>query len=107
LRLGAYPCVIRPDTVMAHCYGKSEISERHRHRYEFNNKYRQTLEAAGLVISGTSPDNRLVETVELRDHPFYVGVQFHPEFKSRPNRAHPLFVGFVSAALKLQEGSKV
>jgi CTP synthase len=106
LRLGAYPCVIRPGTVMARCYGKSEISERHRHRYEFNNKYRQALEAAGLVISGTSPDSRLVETVELPDHPFYVGVQFHPEFKSRPNRAHPLFVGFVSAALKLQAERK-
>ncbi len=98
LRLGAYPCVIRPGTTMARCYGGTEISERHRHRYEFNNAYREALSEKGLVISGCSPDGRLVETVELADRPFYVGVQFHPEFKSRPNRPHPLFQGFIDAA---------
>ena len=76
------------------------IQERHRHRYEFNNKYRKELVEAGLVISGTSPDDRLVETVELCRHPFFVGVQFHPEFKSRPNQPHPLFKGFIAAALE-------
>ena len=105
LRLGAYPCRITPGTQMERCYGASEISERHRHRYEFNNDYRQTLADAGLVISGTSPDGRLVETVELLDHPFYVGVQYHPEFKSRPNRAHPLFLGLVGAALDRRKRS--
>ena len=85
---------------MEKCYGKTEISERHRHRYEFNNDYRQQLTDAGLTLSGLSPDGRLVETVELTDRPFYVGVQFHPEFKSRPNRVHPLFKGFIEAALQ-------
>ncbi len=98
LRLGKYPCVIRPGSLMERCYGKLEISERHRHRYEFNNEYREVLTEAGLVISGTSPDNRLVETVEVDGHPFYIGVQYHPEFKSRPNRPHPLFENFVEAA---------
>ena len=98
LRLGAYPCVIGEGTTMLRCYGKKEISERHRHRYEFNNDYRERLSGAGLTLSGLSPDDRLVETVELSDRDFFVGVQFHPEFKSRPNRPHPLFVGFVSAA---------
>ena len=100
LRLGAYPCRIQPGTTMERCYGKQEISERHRHRYEFNNDYRETLTAAGLTLSGLSPDGRLVETVELTDRPFYVGVQYHPEFKSRPNNAHPLFKGFIQAALE-------
>lgn len=100
LRLGAYPCSILPGTVMERCYEKSVISERHRHRYEFNNDYREILRNAGLVLSGSSPDGLLVETVELPDHPFYVGVQFHPEFKSRPNRPHPLFKGFIGAALE-------
>ncbi len=100
LRLGAYPCVIAPDTTMARCYGTSEIRERHRHRYEFNNEYRETLESAGLILCGLSPDQTLVEAVELNSHPFFVGVQFHPEFKSRPNRPHPLFRGFVEAAMK-------
>ena len=99
LRLGACPCVIQPGTTMERCYGKREISERHRHRYEFNNNYRDALTQCGLTLSGLSPDARLVETVELSDRPFYVGVQYHPEFKSRPNKAHPLFVGFVDAAL--------
>ena len=106
LRLGAYPCRIIPGTQMERCYGASLISERHRHRFEFNNDYREALTAAGLVISGISPDNQLVETVELRDHPFYVGVQFHPEFKSRPNRPHPLFLGLMRAALARQERSR-
>ncbi len=98
LRLGAYPCVIAPDTTMRRCYETEMISERHRHRYEFNNTYRAALQRAGLVLSGMSPDGRLVETVELSDRPFFVGVQYHPEFKSRPNRPHPLFLGFVEAA---------
>ena len=100
LRLGSYPCVIAPDTTMMRCYGKEQIAERHRHRYEFNNAFRDTLTAAGLCISGTSPDGTLVETVELTDAPFYVGVQYHPEFKSRPNKPHPLFLGLVSASMR-------
>ena len=100
LRLGAYPCVIKPGTRMEQCYGLPEISERHRHRYEFNNRYREPLEKAGLIISGVSPDNQLVETIELGNHPFFVGVQYHPEFKSRPNKPHPLFCGFVAAAMQ-------
>ena len=98
LRLGAYPCVIAPGTTMERCYKASEISERHRHRYEFNNDYRKLLSERGLVLSGLSPDGRLVETVELTERPFHVGVQYHPEFKSRPNRPHPLFIGFILAA---------
>ena len=99
LRLGAWPCRIAPGTLMERCYGQAQIQERHRHRYEFNNDFREVLEQAGLVLSGTSPDGNIVETVELRDHPFYLGVQFHPEFKSRPNKPHPLFLGFIQAAL--------
>ncbi len=103
LRLGSYPCVIKPGTAMERCYGEAVIQERHRHRYEVNNQYRDRLAQAGLTISGTSPDGHLVETVEISDHPFYVGVQFHPEFKSRPNRPHPLFLGFVLAAVNHKE----
>lgn len=99
LRLGAYPCSIMPGTMMERCYGAGVVSERHRHRYEFNNDYRGLLQDCGLVLSGSSPDGRLVETVELSDRPFCVGVQFHPEFKSRPNKPHPLFKGFIGAAL--------
>ncbi len=99
LRLGAYPCAVKESTIMERCYGKRLISERHRHRYEFNNDYREILQENGLVISGTSPDGRLVETVELAGRDFYVGVQYHPEFKSRPNQPHPLFRGFVGAAV--------
>ena len=99
LRLGAYPCVITPGTTMARCYGAEKISERHRHRYELNNDYRDALAQNGLTLSGISPDGLLVETVELTDRPFFVGVQYHPEFKSRPNRPHPLFLGFVRAAI--------
>lgn len=103
LRLGAYPCVIAEGTTMERCYGKKTISERHRHRYEFNNDYRDVLTENGLTLSGMSPDGRLVETVEICDRPFYLGVQYHPEFKSRPNRPHPLFKGFIEAALKKAE----
>ena len=106
LRLGAYPCEIAPGTVMERCYGTASISERHRHRYEFNNDYRELLTAAGLTLSGLSPDGRLVETVELGDRPFFVGVQYHPEFKSRPNRPHPLFLGFVGAAAETAVSGK-
>ena len=100
LRLGAFPCKIAPGTQMARCYGTNLISERHRHRYEFNNGFRDILAENGLVLSGTSPDGNIVETIELADRDFFVGVQFHPEFKSRPNRPHPLFQGIVDAALK-------
>ncbi|MBU8901419.1 MAG: CTP synthase, partial [Victivallales bacterium] len=100
MRLGAYPCVLSPKTNAAKAYGASEISERHRHRYEFNNDYRADIEAKGLRIVGTSPDGKLVEMVELTDHPWFVACQFHPEFKSRPLKAHPLFNDFIKAALK-------
>ena len=106
LRLGSYPCSIKAGTKMEQCYGANLIYERHRHRYEFHNKYRETMTDAGLVISGTSPDDRLVETIEMKGHPFYIGVQFHPEFKSRPNQSHPLFKGFVSAALEESKGKE-
>lgn len=100
LRLGTYPCFIQKNTMMERCYESSEISERHRHRYEFNNDYRDTLTRSGLTISGISPDNRLVETIEISNHPFFVGVQYHPEFKSRPNRCHPLFKGFIATSIE-------
>ena len=103
LRLGAYPCEIKDGTTMQKCYESTSISERHRHRYEFNNDYRDKLQEKGLTLSGLSPDGRLVETVELTERPFYVGVQYHPEFKSRPNRPHPLFKGFIGAAVKYSE----
>ncbi|MBK7579218.1 MAG: CTP synthase [Myxococcales bacterium] len=99
MRLGAYPCALLPGSRAAQIYGAGEISERHRHRFEFNNEYREPLSKAGLVLSGTSPDGRLVEIVELPEHPYYVGCQFHPEFKSRPMAPHPLFSQFVAAAL--------
>ena len=103
LRLGAYPCVIKEGTTMERCYQKREISERHRHRYEFNNDYRSAMEKAGLTLSGISPDGTLVETVEMTERPFHVGVQYHPEFKSRPNKPHPLFIGFIGAAFALSQ----
>ena len=106
MRLGAYPCHIAPGTMMEKCYGKELISERHRHRYEFNNEYRETLAAAGLKISGTSPDGTIVETVEVPENDFYVGVQFHPEFKSSPTHAHPLFTGLVKAAINHKCGDE-
>ncbi len=99
LRLGRYPCALKPGTVIARCYGALEISERHRHRYEFNNAYRDALQGSGMTLSGLSPDGRLVETVEIPGEHFFIGVQFHPEFKSRPNKPHPLFIGFVAAAI--------
>ena len=105
LRLGSYECDVEPGTMLSRCYGTLHISERHRHRYEFNNKYRELLMSKGLTIGGVSPDGRLVETIELTNNSFYVGVQFHPEFKSRPNKAHPLFKGFINAAL-LRSGGK-
>ncbi len=100
MRLGAYPCRLMPDTVAYNAYKQENISERHRHRYEFNNAYRERLEKAGLIISGMSPDHELVEIVELADHPWYLGCQFHPEFKSRPMDPHPLFKAFIRASLK-------
>ena len=99
MRLGAYPCKITPGTKTHSCYGKEEISERHRHRFEFNNEFRESLTQKGMVIAGTLPDNSLVEIIEVKDHPFFVASQFHPELKSRPNNPHPLFEGFVKAAL--------
>ena len=102
MRLGAYPCSIKSGTLAEKLYGESLILERHRHRFEVNPRYHRALEAAGLTISGTSPDKRLAEIIELEDHPFFIASQFHPEFKSRPTRAHPLFAGLIEAALKRQ-----
>ncbi|MDP3487388.1 MAG: gamma-glutamyl-gamma-aminobutyrate hydrolase family protein, partial [Bacillota bacterium] len=102
MRLGAYPCKLIKGTKAYAAYGQDLIEERHRHRYEFNNVYREQIQAAGLIISGTSPDGRLVEIVEDPNHPWFVGVQFHPEFKSRPNKPHPLFRDLVTAALELK-----
>ncbi|WP_448875157.1 CTP synthase [Desulfobulbus propionicus] len=106
LRLGAYPCILKADTFAATAYGKEEISERHRHRYEFNNAYRQQLEEAGLIVSGTSPDGTLVEIIELADHPWFLGCQFHPEFQSKPMQPHPLFRDFIKASIAHKKGSK-
>lgn len=100
LRLGKYPCILSDNTVIRACYAQKEISERHRHRYEVNNNFRKNLTDAGIILSGLSPDGNLVETIELPGYDFYVGVQFHPEFKSRPNKPHPLFRGFIAAAVK-------
>ncbi len=104
MRLGAYPCKVLPDTHTAVAYGVEQISERHRHRFEFNNKFREIFDAHGMIIAGVLPDDSLVEIIELRKeiHPWFVGCQFHPELKSRPNRPHPLFREFVAAALKLK-----
>ena len=99
MRLGQYPCVLREGCKANSLYGSREISERHRHRYEFNNQFRQALTEKGLLLAGLSPDQRLVEIVEIPQHPWFVACQFHPEFKSRPDRPHPLFFGFVEAAL--------
>jgi CTP synthase len=104
MRLGLYPARLTPGSKAAAVYGSEVIYERHRHRFEVNNRYRQTLEAAGMILSGQSPDGRLVEIVELRDHPWFVASQFHPEFKSRPDRPHPLFDGFVASAIAVAEG---
>ncbi|HQX62346.1 MAG TPA: gamma-glutamyl-gamma-aminobutyrate hydrolase family protein, partial [Thermomicrobiales bacterium] len=107
MRLGAWPCKLVPGTRAAAAYGTDLVTERHRHRYEINNAYRDALEEGGLIISGESPDGRLAEIMELIDHPWFVGVQFHPELKSRPTRPHPLFRDFVAAATKiLREGEQ-
>ncbi len=103
MRLGAFPCVLAPGSLAAEVYGATEISERHRHRYEFANEYRDRLSAAGLIFSGTSPDGKLVEMVELKEHPYFLACQFHPEFKSRPTQPHPLFSGFVKAAIERRD----
>jgi CTP synthase len=100
MRLGSYPCVLQEGSLAGQLYGKKMISERHRHRYEFNNAYREMMTAKGMIFSGLSPDGKLVEIIELRDHPWFVGVQFHPEFKSRPFDCHPLFKGFIRAAVQ-------
>ncbi|CUQ67841.1 CTP synthase [Candidatus Nitrospira inopinata] len=104
MRLGAYPCKLGEGTLAQKMYGVDEVRERHRHRYEFNNAYRERLTAKGLVLSGLSPDGRLVEIIELKDHPWFLGTQFHPEYNSRPHRPHPLFSGFVGAALQRKLG---
>jgi len=107
MRLGGYPCKLTPGTRAYAAYGVDVVVERHRHRFEFNNKYRRLFESAGMIVSGQSPDGRLVEIIELRDHPWYVGTQFHPEFQSRPDRPHPLFRDFVAAAAKtFREGDQ-
>ncbi|MBI3002509.1 MAG: CTP synthase, partial [candidate division NC10 bacterium] len=103
MRLGAYPCQLAPGSRAGGIYGMAEVTERHRHRYEVNNEYRQVLEAHGMVMCGYSPDRKLVEMIELPDHPYFVGCQFHPEFRSRPRQAHPLFRTFIEAALAYRE----
>ncbi len=106
MRLGAYPCALQDDSLAAKLYGKKKISERHRHRYEFNNAYREAFAQKGMALSGLSPDGALVEIVELKDHPWFLGCQFHPEFKSRPMESHPLFKGFIKAALQNRQAQK-
>jgi CTP synthase len=100
MRLGIYPCRLVPETIAAEAYGVPEINERHRHRWEYNNQYRELLSDNGLVFSGISPDGRLIEIAEMAGHPFMLGSQFHPEFKSRPNHPHPLFTAFMAAAVR-------
>ena len=107
LRLGSYPCVLKKDSLAYSLYNREEISERHRHRYEVNNDYREELEKGGLVFSGKSPDGRIVEMLELEGHPYFIATQGHPEFKSRPNRAHPLFKGLIAAAVSSAYGTKL
>ena len=103
MRLGSYPCHIAKNSLAYKVYEKENIAERHRHRYEYNNKYREEMEKAGLICSGISPDGKLVEIVELKDHPYFIGSQFHPEFKSRPDRPHPLFAQLVKAAKNVRK----
>ena len=105
MRLGAYPCRIKKGTLAYRLYESGSIQERHRHRYEFNNTYRKALESKGMVFSGIYPKKNLVEIVELKDHPFFIAVQFHPEFKSKPDTSHPLFKGFIKAALGYHAGA--
>jgi CTP synthase len=99
MRIGKHPCAIKEGTVMAAAYGADETSERHRHRYEFNNGYREIFEENGMIISGTSPDGNVVETMEIAQNGFFVGTAFNPEFKSRPNRPHPLFIKFIETIM--------
>jgi CTP synthase len=106
MRLGTYPCALTPGSRAHQAYGDLLVHERHRHRYEFNNQYRQQFAAHGMIVSGASPDGKLVEVIELRDHPWFLAVQCHPEFKSKPTKAHPLFRGFIQAALARREGKK-
>jgi len=106
MRLGVYPCRIEAGTLSRKAYKKERVMERHRHRFEFNNRYRKLMEQKGLVVAGENPDRKLVEIIELKDHPWFVGVQFHPEFQSRPIRSHPLFRDFIAAALKYREGKE-
>src|SRR5262249_38177600 len=106
MRLGSYPCQLVEGSLAHRAYGSLEGRARHRHRYEFNNQYRKQFEAHGLVVSGTSPDGQLVEVIELADHPWFLAVQCHPEFKSKPTQAHPLFKGFIEASLARREGKK-
>ena len=107
MRLGAWPCKLSPTSLAFKAYGQETISERHRHRYEFNNAYRKQFEEHGFIPTGMSPDGTLVEIVELRDHPWFLAVQFHPEFKSKPTKAHPLFRDFIAAAISRRETSRV
>jgi CTP synthase len=107
MRLGAQPCRLKPDSKAAELYGAEEVLERHRHRYEFNTNYREQFEQAGFIFAGTSPDNDLMELIELRDHPFYMASQYHPEFQSKPNKPHPLFQGFIEAAHLYQHGKAI
>ena len=106
MRLGAQPCILSPESLLAKIYGRNEISERHRHRYEFNPEYRQRFEEGGMSLSGNSPSGTLVEAIELADHPWFAAVQFHPEFKSKPNQPHPMFHSFVEAALQRHQSRK-
>ena len=106
LRLGSYPCVLNKDSKAYKLYGSEEIQERHRHRYEVNNDYRDVLTQNGMLLSGLSPDGRIVEMVEILDHPWFIATQAHPELKSRPNRPHPLFRGFIEASLEYQKEHK-
>ena len=106
MRLGAHPCRLKPDSLVDQCYASSDVSERHRHRFEFNPEYRSQFEDSGMLATGTSPDDALVEIVEIRDHPWFVAVQFHPEFQSTPARPHPLFREFVAAACKQRQGNR-
>jgi len=104
MRLGLYPCHLQKGSLAAQAYGEKVVQERHRHRYEFYNDYREELGKAGMVFSGLSPDERLVEIAEIKDHPFMLGTQFHPEFLSRPYRAHPLFAAFIKASIENSQG---
>jgi CTP synthase len=107
MRLGLWPCKLTSGSIVGNAYGEEMIQERHRHRFEVNNAYREALAEVGLTATGVSPDGRLVEIMEIDGHPFFVGVQFHPEFRSRPNRPHPLFKAFIGAAMaNLPEGAQ-